>query len=349
MTSRRTILKSIGLIGLAAAGLPRQPLRAQSGLPPHWQGQPFARITGSFQNLRAEPTTDAEIVGQLNQDAVVRVKRAIPGQTVFLYNDLWLETRFGYLYSSFVQPLWYHLPNLPADSTAIGEGRWAQLTVPYSDAYWDTAEAGLEDPTYAGRMYYDSVHRVTGVKKGQDGNTWYEVEELYGRYWMRATHLRLIAPEELTPLSPAVDPGDKRIIVDLPTQTLTCLEGDTPVLQHYVATGRPGKDTPEGIHYVVDKRPSDRMTNGTAASEEDEELYDLAAVPYVCYFTWEWVAFHGCYWHNDYGQRRSAGCVNLPPEVARFIWRWTTPYPPLDEFYYRTGNALDGTMVIVRA
>lgn len=350
MVSRRSILKSIALIGLstAAAGAAPRGVRAQQpGLPSHWLGQPLARITGEYMNVRAEPSVDAAIVSELYQDDVVRVRRVVNGQTVFLYNDLWLETRYGYLYSSFVQPLWYHLPNPVISQKALGTGLWAQVTTPYSDAYWDTAEAGRDDPTFAGRMYYDSVHRVVDVLTGRDGKTWYAIDELYGAFYMRATHLRIIPPAELAPISPEVPADLKRIEVDLSAQTLTAYEGSDVMLRHRIATGREGKETPTGTHFVVDKRPSDRMTNGTAALEEDEELYNLAGVPYVSYFTWDWHAFHGTYWHNDYGQQRSAGCVNLPPHVAKWLWRWTTPTAPVDEFYYRVNVATEGTRVIV--
>src|SRR6185295_3893678 len=76
-------------------------------LPPHWQGQPLGRVTGLYQNARTEPNTKADIALQHNRDDIVRVRRAIQGETVFLYNDLWLETDNGYMYSSFVQPIWY--------------------------------------------------------------------------------------------------------------------------------------------------------------------------------------------------------------------------------------------------
>jgi len=364
--SRRAILKSIGLVGLGSVTLFRpdaldriiavkaeelagsKPYDQQFRMPSRWQGEPIGRITGEYMNARVEPSVDADVATQLYQDDLVRVRRVVEGQTVYLHNDLWLETSVGYFYSSFVQPIWYQLPNTPVSREEIGLGRWVELTVPYSDAYWATEETGKASDNFVGRMYYGTTHRVIGVEEdGRDGKTWYRVKELYGEYWMRATHLRMIPDYELTPISADVDPRDKLMVVDRGAQTLTAYEGENVVFEHFVSTGRPGKATPDGTFHVVDKRISERMVGGTAANEEDSELYNLAGVAFVCYFTWDWVATHGCYWHNDYGQVRSSGCVNLPADAARWIWRWTTPHPPLDEFYYRPENATEGTKVVV--
>ena len=43
------------------------------------------------------------------------------------------------------------------------------------------------------------------------------------------------------------------------------------------------------------------------------------------YFTNEGHAFHGTYWHNNFGTPMSHGCVNLPMDVAE--WMYTTGRP----------------------
>ena len=55
------------------------------------------------------------------------------------------------------------------------------------------------------------------------------------------------------------------------------------------------------------------------------EAYELPGVPWVSYFHITGVAFHGTYWHSDYGRPRSHGCVNMRPEEAKWLFRWTTP------------------------
>jgi lipoprotein-anchoring transpeptidase ErfK/SrfK len=34
------------------------------------------------------------------------------------------------------------------------------------------------------------------------------------------------------------------------------------------------------------------------------------------------VAFHGAYWHDDFGKPRSHGCVNLPLQFAEWLYEW---------------------------
>ena len=74
------------------------------------------------------------------------------------------------------------------------------------------------------------------------------------------------------------------------------------------------------------------MTNEGDAVES-EHIYSLPGVPWCSFFTGAGNAFHGTYWHNDYGQPRSHGCVNLPSESAKFIYRWTKPAVPPDTEY----------------
>ena len=58
--------------------------------------------------------------------------------------------------------------------------------------------------------------------------------------------------------------------------------------------------------------------------------YDLPGVPWVSYINTWGIAFHGTYWHNDYGRPRSHGCINLTPEGAKWVYRWTMPHVPYD-------------------
>ena len=33
-------------------------------------------------------------------------------------------------------------------------------------------------------------------------------------------------------------------------------------------------------------------------------------------------ALHGAYWHNNFGNRMSHGCINLPLDMAHFLYGW---------------------------
>ncbi len=36
-------------------------------------------------------------------------------------------------------------------------------------------------------------------------------------------------------------------------------------------------------------------------------------------------ALHTAYWHDGFGAQHSHGCVNLAPEDALWLFKWTTP------------------------
>jgi hypothetical protein len=83
------------------------------------------------------------------------------------------------------------------------------------------------------------------------------------------------------------------------------------------------------------------MTDGAG----DAANYDLPGVPWVSFFTGNGDAFHGAYWHNDFGDPRSHGCINTPDNVAKFIYLWSNPYvPPGEDYLHLPG---EGTRVEV--
>jgi lipoprotein-anchoring transpeptidase ErfK/SrfK len=45
-------------------------------------------------------------------------------------------------------------------------------------------------------------------------------------------------------------------------------------------------------------------------------------VPWVLYFTNSGHALHGTNWHNNFGTPMSHGCINLPMDVAAWLYDW---------------------------
>jgi lipoprotein-anchoring transpeptidase ErfK/SrfK len=357
MTSRRTILKSIGLVGLGSLTLTNAGkwIAGESGVavahaaepdPPftyhRWNGEPLARIAGTNQPARVEPNIDADIVERLPQNTVVRVRGLVRGEKVYPNNDLWIETRYGYLYASLVQPVNYHLPAVPVAD--LGEGRWAEVIVPYSESF-KVPDPYNKDASkdYA---YYGCIFYVTDLVTGTDGRSWYKIQEMYQTIYLPATHLRLIPESELTRLSPDVPDADKHIVVRLRAQTVTAYEYDQPVFSSPCSSGIFIEDTPVGEHRIFDKRIGDRMVP-TSLTAQEEGWYNLPGVPYCSYFTLKYVALHGCFWHNDFGRQRSHGCVNLPNEAAKWVYRWSTPPINTSELYTKQSYYNEGTKIIV--
>jgi lipoprotein-anchoring transpeptidase ErfK/SrfK len=142
--------------------------------------------------------------------------------------------------------------------------------------------------------------------------------------------MKLIPDEELSLLSPEVPDESKSIVIDTAAQLVTAFEGETMVFSQRCSSGAKGTKTPLGDFRTYHKGPSIHMTN---QGDAELNIYDLPGVPWVSFFTGDGAAIHGTYWHNDFGRPRSHGCVNLPSEAAKFIYRWTSPTVPVEMDY----------------
>jgi len=113
-----------------------------------------------------------------------------------------------------------------------------------------------------------------------------------------------------------------------------------------IPAGRPSPNvlstkTPSGEFRILSKYPSKHMGNGNLFADVDD--YELPGVPWTCFFTNAGHAFHGTYWHDNFGAPMSHGCINMRTEEAKWLFRWTRPIHDPDRIY-TTGY---GTSVII--
>jgi len=106
--------------------------------------------------------------------------------------------------------------------------------------------------------------------------------------------------------------GSKRIEVNLATQTLTAWYGDTVILNTTISSGTDYAPTVTGRYHIGSKYSQQRMVGPG---------YDIPDVPWVMYF-WDGYAFHGAYWHNNFGVPMSHGCIHLRPSEAEALYNW---------------------------
>jgi lipoprotein-anchoring transpeptidase ErfK/SrfK len=174
------------------------------------------------------------------------------------------------------------------------------------------------------------VLKVAGEATSSDGSLWYKIgfdewlrypERITGDWYVAAAVVKdvYIVPHEETAESFAT--GTKKIVVDRSEQQLYAYDGDTLFLQATTSTGLLLTPTPRGIFHIFKKVPT-RYMQGPLPYLEDQEVYDLPGVPWSMYFTSLGAAIHGAYWHHDFGNPHSHGCVNLPPDVAEKLYRW---------------------------
>ncbi len=106
--------------------------------------------------------------------------------------------------------------------------------------------------------------------------------------------------------------GAKWIEVNLSTQTLTAWEGDVAVLSSIISSGVSATPTVTGRFQVYNKLTSQHMYGPG---------YSLPGVPSVMYFYGAY-AIHGAYWHNNFGNPMSHGCVNMNLGDAAVLFNW---------------------------
>lgn len=126
-------------------------------------------------------------------------------------------------------------------------------------------------------------------------------------------------------LGQAADSGEKRIYVDLSTQTLQAYEGEKLFMETKISSGKWGR-TPTGEFRIWEKLRATKMSGGSGA-----DYYYLPNVPYVMFFSNSEVAagrgfsLHGTYWHNNFGYPMSHGCVNMRIIDAEKLYNWVGP------------------------
>jgi hypothetical protein len=334
--SRRDFLRgaALGLGGLALKRrrwMPQQPIVSDDGR--------LGRVCVTQANLKAGPSIDSQTVGVLPQDTVVQWLRERTGSYPLRINQRWVETPDGYIWSPLVQPV-RDLPNLPVSSlpvTSLGEGMWVEVSVPWVDLVLANPPARSPWLRFGAvpRLYYSQVLWVDQIKVGADGATMYRVNERFGYgdfFWVPGEALRPLTEEEITPINPGAE--DKQVVVDLTHQTLSCMEGSTEVYYCRISSGSKFDEegnavdqwaTPIGPHPIWRKVISLHMSGGTTGGG-----YDLPGIGYTTLFAGNGVAIHSTFWHNNFGEPMSHGCVNARPEDARWVFRWTTPLVSLD-------------------
>jgi len=106
---------------------------------------------------------------------------------------------------------------------------------------------------------------------------------------------------------------DRWVDVDLGDQTLTAYEGSEPVETFLISSGLAVYPTPDGLFVIWRKY---------VATDMSGPGYYLPDVPYTMYF-YKGYGLHGTYWHDNFGEPMSHGCVNMRTEEAKWLYEFT--------------------------
>lgn len=269
------------------------------------------------------------------------------------HNDLWYETDLGYVHSAWVLPMRIYPPQ-PFIADIGAWGFWGEISQVFT-------EARVEPKAQAAkkyRFYGSTMFRVIDAVTDAEGTGWYKVADDYppkvvgNHQWVLARDVRRFPRAEMSPTHPFV--GNKRIEVNIAEQSLTCFEGENVVFRTLVASGLGGElATPTGQHAVLLKQASRHMSNVPYPGMKEEDMpapgdiFDLPGVPWNIFFDLAGTAIHGAYWHNDFGVRRSHGCLNVSCEAARWIYRWVHPIGGYEDEFIRSNRRVGTPINIV--
>ncbi len=132
--------------------------------------------------------------------------------------------------------------------------------------------------------------------------------------WLPEEAVALVSPQASSPNKPC-----RYIYVSLAEQTLSVYDHCQLTFTTLVSTGREKRWTPPGDFTILYK-PNDKYITLSQPNEAISEYY-LQAVPYFMSYYGN-LAFHGAYWHDDFGYAVSHGCINLAPADARWLYEW---------------------------
>jgi hypothetical protein len=198
----------------------------------------------------------------------------------------------------------------------------------------DSGQLVRIDETFARLSWVE----LTGTQLEQDGKTYLETRA--SNVWVDRADAVVPEPQSRTPWGAPVGGEDTTGKTPMGRATwleasvwkgwLLAYEGTRPVYATMISPGRGGtpargKDpletasTPTGTFKITGKF-------ATATMEAPGEFIH-SDVPWAQNFHGPH-ALHGAYWHNDWGHRKSGGCVNVSPRDGRYLFFFTEPQIP---------------------
>jgi lipoprotein-anchoring transpeptidase ErfK/SrfK len=110
---------------------------------------------------------------------------------------------------------------------------------------------------------------------------------------------------------------DRRLFVYLDSQSVEAVENGKVIRTFKVSTGKSKTPTVTGTYYIYD-----RYRHKTMRSDVDQGrpgFYEVKDVPYTQFFHKDY-AFHGAFWHNNFGHPASHGCINMATKDRNKHW-----------------------------
>jgi hypothetical protein len=145
-----------------------------------------------------------------------------------------------------------------------------------------------------------------------DSQVWVPVRFASGSGWIAAINARFLART------------GKWIEVDLIQQQLLARLDAVTVASSPISSGKPGHPTPHGVFEISTKIPTRRLRGDVRGAS-----WDIPGVPWIMIFRHGGFYIHAAFWHEDFGQPVSHGCVTVPVDFAEWLYEWTPLHTPI--------------------
>lgn len=172
----------------------------------------------------------------------------------------------------------------------------------------------------------------------------FDPQDLTG-IWLGKTIAALPQPLALQPIPADIvlgEASDKWIEIDLDKQHMYAHQGDQIIYETPISSGK-FAPTPTGEYNIWYKTRYTKMEGGVKGTGT---YYYLPNVPYTMFF-YKGYGIHGTYWHNNFGQPMSHGCVNTPTPMAASFFDWADPVVPEGKNSVMSSTDNPGTRVVV--
>jgi lipoprotein-anchoring transpeptidase ErfK/SrfK len=112
----------------------------------------------------------------------------------------------------------------------------------------------------------------------------------------------------------------RNIVVDLSEQRTYLYENGQQIDSFLMSSGTAATPTHTGS-FRINSHIRTQDMGALCYNPNAVNSYCTKNVPWVMYFNGD-QGFHGTYWHHNFGNRMSHGCVNLPLGTAEFLYSW---------------------------
>ncbi len=194
------------------------------------------------------------------------------------------------------------------------------------------------DKTIAGKGWL----MIDSPRAGAERRRYFPVRNQPGVFVKNHKTLTISWPR--TKLPRAIKPGQKWLDARILPGTLTAYEGLRPIYVTMFSPGKGGLPTKglDNTKYATTQTGyfplewKERVATMSNEKSEPKVLW-FSDVPNIQYLRAP-LAMHVAYWHEDFGNRKSAECLNLSPRDGRWMFDFTDPPLPPDWGAVRPGG-----------